>query len=1507
MLISSVTLFAEETKSVDELKFYINAGHGGWGRDDRPMSTKPFPKRYVEFTDYTCGYGETPTASSKTTYLPDTCGFFESNTNLWKCEALYETLIKMGASSSNIKMSREINGPYPQSTYARYDNEISKFTPIIAGEAEEFAPDLFISIHSDAGANSYGSTYNYDNHVLFLYRGHDAEGGDLSTGSREIAYALWDKHFMDEIDYMSPNITRTNTNIRGDFDFYGSGIDITNNIYSGIAYEGYLGVLKHGYPGVLVEGFCHSYEPEAHRALNRDFCRQEGVRLARGICDYFNMNPETTGYIMGTVKDKNNTPPFTYYNSGEDSYLPINGAVVKLYKGSQLIDIYPTDEFYNGIFLFENLEPANDYYINVVADGYASLSNQGPFTVVANETTYPKLYMTESSSSTITASDLEVNIEQEFTDRNISVLEGKTIRRSILHDGMLYVLAVDNSNNPFIYTINPDTQSATAISTTGVTDVTSDNNQGSRLYTISDIAITSDGKLIACNQEQCQFNDSQVGDGYNRGIFRVYKWESINGTPSLWFSSQASANWLNADVGNTLTFSGTSTSGKLITTATTSGSSRGIRLISFNIHNNQMVETIINKSESLATAVSFGENYQLTSSDRHRDFVILNGSLHSPIEMQVNTVDANLKTMSFTGTVENPSNAAPFLLGTLKSDDLISTGGNLFAHEPYSIYVTPNSNDASNNTGIALYTATAGLSSAEIITSVNASLDAYSSTYTMADGYSDGTNIVIYLLRDNMLSKWSATATSQPIDDLTTPKGIFAYGLSSSANADGTYTFQFTANYNSTNAALVFYDSDSQNEIGRVAIDNVVEGQQNTLTLSQSEIPGNIGQVLNWGVYLKAKNIGEITKLNADNEIYNYTRIGIAVDNSTESDHFGQFYVINRISSSSSYNGLWGYNQDYTLINNSVLTGGQTLSNPTRLATDMNGKIYISEWGDSNSGIYIVSPDNLTGTFSQFFVGSRASSGLITNNNTNVGSSVSGVEIGGTGSSTKLYALMEDFPQKNCIAVYNIGQSDGSIATSWNTSPSSIIDVSSLMANGNSQIVSDKYGGIWVSQNRSNGYNTNTVPSLIHINSSGTVDFNSGNDLSSLNGSVQGGFAMNRDNTLLCISDGQATIQIYEITWNETDPTLTWKMSLSHSSGSYVQQMDFDWGGNLYVAGSSLGIYSIPTNNNESTVPAKLSLTVTKTSLNKTLAQLVNDDDVVVGNTYTIADEYLTCVYVAKDNRTIFCKDDNGYVNKSIKANSQRDFIAEHFNVDTHDQSNWIAITLPRELTQADGELAGYTITDITGTLNDLDNPALTAITMPTQLNAKEYTPNTYITCNFVSENWDNESFFFVKPKPNEYAFVTWALWDDSNNAFLAPAEKNQAQLTGGFYVDLSLLDYQNLTDETLPSDIYIHGSVYQFNAIVKSQSAISRIKPKATGISTSISDMFTVYPITFDASSVLPTALNEIKQNKADVVKTEYYNINGILTSCIDKSGIYIKKQYLSDGTIIATKIVKK
>ena len=45
-------------------RIYLNPGHGGWGSNDRPMPTISHP-------------------NLPETGRPDTCGFYESNSNLW--------------------------------------------------------------------------------------------------------------------------------------------------------------------------------------------------------------------------------------------------------------------------------------------------------------------------------------------------------------------------------------------------------------------------------------------------------------------------------------------------------------------------------------------------------------------------------------------------------------------------------------------------------------------------------------------------------------------------------------------------------------------------------------------------------------------------------------------------------------------------------------------------------------------------------------------------------------------------------------------------------------------------------------------------------------------------------------------------------------------------------------------------------------------------------------------------------------------------------------------------------------------------------------------------------------------------------------------------------------------------------------------------------------------------------------------------------------------------------
>lgn len=365
----SLSLFAANRR------VYINPGHGSWCANCRPMPTIPYP-------------------NLSSTGMPDTLGFYESNTNLWKGLYLRDKLQEAGGYT--VFMSRTANGPAGSTSTA--NNKYNRSLSEICEEVEANNIDYFISIHSNAATE--GTNTNYP---IILYRGTDSS--EKVTGSKARANASWDR--LKEINtsgfeyYTSYTNSR---NVRGDISFYGSSSSY-----------GYLGALKHSAPGFLSEGYFHTYQPARHRALNPDWCCQEGLRYFRGIVDYFGTTKDSKGYIMGAVRTKEksvNHSLYTYNSKTNDKYAPIHGAKIVLRNASGDViktdcyhyvkrmlknqDYYTTDNNYNGIFVFENLEPGK-YTLTVHAKGYKDYTQK--VTVTANTTTYPQIFL-ESGQGT---------------------------------------------------------------------------------------------------------------------------------------------------------------------------------------------------------------------------------------------------------------------------------------------------------------------------------------------------------------------------------------------------------------------------------------------------------------------------------------------------------------------------------------------------------------------------------------------------------------------------------------------------------------------------------------------------------------------------------------------------------------------------------------------------------------------------------------------------------------------------------------------------------------------------------------------------------------------------------------------------------------------------------------------------------------------------------------------------------------------------------------------------
>ena len=1255
LLLAVATVSSMLALTANDVRIYINPGHGGWGPNDRPMATISYPML-------------------SSTGRPDTCGFYESNTNLWKGFEMRDALKRMGVPAANITMSRTANGPFPYdgNTYGAYSKPLS----VIAAEAEEGGYDMFVSIHSNALTDG-----NSTNYPLYIYRGtNDSES---VSGSKAMCQSSWPRHWMDEVDptyCSSRTIDKTHPYITGDVSFYGSGSNSTNSA-SGITYYGYLGAMKHGVPGFLVEGYFHTYQPARHRALNQDYCRQEGLRLARGAADYFGISGENVGYIMGSVKDAVNSLENSLYNykSGSiDAHAPINGAVVKLYKGGTLVDTYTTDNNYNGIFVFNGLTPGNDYTISVTAAGFDDLNNQGSYTVTANETTYMVLLMsggepvvdtkvkgifaydlnrttneageyvfTFKSNSIATAANLvftdSVSGEEVGSIALSNIVEGNNTvafapEQLPGNDGQVLTWAVNVVGEPITTIERLNNVNATYTRATVAIDRSPESAHFGTIYVGERVGKDNAGNgLYVCDINGMPQNSTVYRGGQAlSNCFRI----SVDGEGKVYIPdwADASSGIYIADpdnLGGTFTpfFEGTRASNGLISNngvgvgsstpsvwiqgagANTklyayledllgpSGNGNGIGVYNIGQNDGALAETW---NQAPSNYLDIGTLEASTNGN-----IIADPAGRGIWVGQNRSKGQNTAAVPSLVFVDNSGNVL-FNSGT----DLTTLNGSAIAG-----FAINNSNDMlviNDGDGVLQFYNITWNGNTPSLTSTGTTYIADARTsgnaiHQMAFDWGGnlvcaGKNIGIYSMPtdDNQSTTPARTSLSvvkkELYVDTSFVKGIYAYDLNRIEGENGSYTFTFKANSDARKAYLVFTDEASGQETGRVALENVVEGE-NTVTLTKDKLPGNEGQTMNWAVNVVGDAITRITRLN--DHYADYTRAMVAIDRSPESDHFGTIYVGERISKDNAGNGLYACDINGQPRNSSVYNGGITWANNMRIAVDGEGKIYIPEWGDATSGIYIANPDNLDGTYSQFFVGTRDSDGLITNNGESVGSSISGLWIQGTGSDTRLYAYLEDVAgpsgKKNSVGIYNIGQADGSLLTTWGQAPSDLLDVGSVMLNANGNIIADAAGrGTWVMQYRSKPQNIPSVPSVIFVNNEGNIVYNSGSELSSLNGSLMASFAINNTNDMMVINDGDGVLQFYNITWNGNTPALTSNGTSytadARASNNAIYQMAFDWGGNLVCSGSNIGIYSMPTDDNQSTTPAKAALTVTKAS-----------------------------------------------------------------------------------------------------------------------------------------------------------------------------------------------------------------------------------------------------------------------------------------------------------------------
>ena len=336
------------------LKIYLNAGHGGYDANDRSCWTIPVPETWS-----------------------NPAGYWESKSNLVKTLALEEMLKKSGAT---VIMSRRTNNSgvrdieyYPGATaeeLAELRNGDDRDLSAIAEEANANDVDHFLSIHSNA---LNGQT----NYLLMLYHGYTGE--PTVPLSDQMAASSGNLQILNELTVW----TSPSPMLRGDFSFYGDDMG--------------LGVLRPlTVPGFLSEGSFHDYAPETHRLMNDDYCKLEALRMYQHFHKWFDAPLPQTATISGWVKSSNELvdvlgePKFVYVKNSDDQWLPLNGAKVELYKGDTKVAEKTTDDWYNGVFAFYDLEPGT-YKLVVTKEKYGTVTQE--VTVKAEEIAGLKIRM----------------------------------------------------------------------------------------------------------------------------------------------------------------------------------------------------------------------------------------------------------------------------------------------------------------------------------------------------------------------------------------------------------------------------------------------------------------------------------------------------------------------------------------------------------------------------------------------------------------------------------------------------------------------------------------------------------------------------------------------------------------------------------------------------------------------------------------------------------------------------------------------------------------------------------------------------------------------------------------------------------------------------------------------------------------------------------------------------------------------------------------------------------
>ena len=287
------------------------------------------------------------------------------------------------------------------------------------------------------------------------------------------------------------------------------------------------------------------------------------------------------------------------------------------------------------------------------------------------------------------------------------------------------------------------------------------------------------------------------------------------------------------------------------------------------------------------------------------------------------------------------------------------------------------------------------------------------------------------------------------------------------------------------------------------------------------------------------------------------------------------------------------------------------------------------------------------------------------------------------------------------------------------------------------------------------------------------------------------------------------------------------------------------------------------------------------------------EENGVANAAYTVADQ-LVGVYA--QGGSLWCKDQG---NISIEKSENpgcidylKRLMGSVHGMDPSlewDQSNWVELDFgdvtPERAMQIQETYVGHTIAagTITGTYADNLNHRIVVNADPEVDVVADYVPNYYCPVNFMDETvvtTDNNSYYFLNPKTQEYAMLTMAMWK-GGDVFVIPAKDetqgvNTADFSGAFTVnwDLNAIPEAEIKPLLSTDEVYEFHAILRRNLVETGQDGTLNVN-RVIGKDVTPIDKYLVFPIDLTANNTI-TGINDVKTESQPTGDGFYYNLAG-------------------------------